>query len=619
MSQPHNSTDTQSLLQSMLQRLKLQPGREGQALLHTPAASTWGQDGGIGASNLQQINNGPENSIAFGTNGIPSKDFGISAAGKDGEIPQRGHGCEVDEHLISFPSQKHKSDDDTSPNGVLGQVTSPGIAPTGTGWLFPAKSLKDADSTSFYRTDMERVSFGNSAMTNPVPRVTLTSMGQNQEQNEAFKSKVYMWSLKCTDVNLDTGSQENKMLHMGNGDLAQNTGIQFVASSQKTTNSNSRRQRSSENKTRRWTQKIRERWRDRSGSKKGKEGAIMYQKSQQVPETSPQNQLLTAENTFSKEAQETLSALDNSDPSKIPPAHTDNSTLEGRFRSYSDSEFGLGSFSLLEEIVTGQEWAEFLHPNQSEASPVSNFGMAPVSANAFQPASMDVSEGKQQYVREADQLEPMEDGCNQSDVQSGESVLSPPPSLKPADILYMSVLKSQALSRKRQHRSAGRRNKRLQTEESDRKEAQREGSLSITSSHVMDETGESRHDEVIPLYTLNPSPMPLSPSFFNPCAPVPRSVLISQDSEYSVETETKRRRVEDNRRVRFSEEVAIIEPLELELGISDSEEDIGSEEDSVIEQECEQAAVEDVALTRRHALPAWILALKRKNTGKKHT
>lgn len=32
-------------------------------------------------------------------------------------------------------------------------------------------------------------------------------------------------------------------------------------------------------------------------------------------------------------------------------------------RSTSDFDFGLGSFSLLEEIVTGQEWAKFLNPN----------------------------------------------------------------------------------------------------------------------------------------------------------------------------------------------------------------------------------------------------------------
>ncbi len=108
-------------------------------------------------------------------------------------------------------------------------------------------------------------------------------------------------------------------------------------------------------------------------------------------------------------------------------------------RSASDFEFGLGSFSLLEEITTGQEWARFLNLNQpvasanqrsleevktppdphdssqsslisihqggvnnqwsfrgTEASPVSDFSMAQISPDAFQSVSMDVSQGKQQ-------------------------------------------------------------------------------------------------------------------------------------------------------------------------------------------------------------------------------
>lgn len=75
------------------------------------------------------------------------------------------------------------------------------------------------------------------------------------------------------------------------------------------------------------------------------------------------------------------------------------------------------------------------------------------------------------------------------------------------------------------------------------------------------------------------------------------------------------RRVEENRRVRFSEEVLAIEPLEVDLDSAESENDSEEDEDSVIEQECEgeQAPVEEVAPApvRRHALPAWILALKR--------
>lgn len=287
MAQSGNPTDTQALLQSMLQRLKLQSGREGHAYLHTPvpitAASTWGQGGERGASDLQKVSNSPVNGFEFCANGIPSKEFGISAADsncglKGGVIKQPGFSSGVDRGLISFPHQRDNTDGGTGENRVLGQATQPGITPTGTGQLFPAKSL-NADITSFERTVRERVSFLSSAMTRHTPnnKDAATSMGQNQDHDQGFTPKVYVWSSKPSEANLDTGSQEDKVFHMGNGGfgaLAQSKDMQIVLTDQQSTNSSSRRKhRSSENKTRRWTQKIKERWRDRPGSfgKKGKE------------------------------------------------------------------------------------------------------------------------------------------------------------------------------------------------------------------------------------------------------------------------------------------------------------------------------------------------------------
>lgn len=287
MSQSHTPTDTQGLLESMLQRLKLQPGREGQPLLHTPvpatAASTFRQDGERGASTFQKVNNSHVNGFEFGTNGVPSKGFGISAADgnvgfKGGEIQRPGHGLGMDRGLTSLPTQKDNTDNGTGENRVLGQATSPGITPTGTGQLFPSQSVKDADITSLDRTDGERVSFGSSSTTRHTPgnNDVVISSGQNQVQDQGFKPKVYAWSLKATDAHLDTGNQEIKAPHVGNGGfgaLGQSKDMQFVASGQTTANSSFRRKRSSENKTRRWTQKIKEKWLDRSGSlsKKGKE------------------------------------------------------------------------------------------------------------------------------------------------------------------------------------------------------------------------------------------------------------------------------------------------------------------------------------------------------------
>lgn len=280
MSQSGNSADTQALLQSMLQRLKLQSGREGQAYLHTPVpittASTWGQGGERGASNLQKVTSSHVNGFEFCTNGIPSKEFGISAADsncglKGGVINPPGLGCNVDRGLISFPNQRDNTDGGMGENRVLGQATQPGITPTGIGQLFPAKSLMDADITSFERTDRDRVRY------TPNNKDAATSMGQNQDHDQGFTPKVYVWSSKPSEANLGTGSQDDEVFHMGNGGfgaLGQSKDMQTVLTDQYSTNSSLRRkQRSSENKTRRWTQKIKERWRDRPGSfgKKEKE------------------------------------------------------------------------------------------------------------------------------------------------------------------------------------------------------------------------------------------------------------------------------------------------------------------------------------------------------------
>lgn len=147
-------------------------------------------------------------------------------------------------------------------------------------------------------------------------------------------------------------------------------------------------------------------------------------------------------------------------------------------RSGSDFEIGLGSFSLLEEIVKGQEWAKFINPNLSPTSinhrpseqsqpkvqpyPHNNdqsagtlnqvgggsnqwsfriteqpsatgLSIEQSAPHTFLPGGMNVSEGNQQQsVGIATfQSEAMEDGHNHSDIQCGGSrhglQLRPPP------------------------------------------------------------------------------------------------------------------------------------------------------------------------------------------------
>lgn len=285
MSQSHNPADTQALLQSMLQRLKLQPGRDGQAYLHTPApipaASTLRQDGERAAFNPHKSSSPVSD---FGVNGVPSKECGLSAVDsifgyKGGKIQQTGHGCEVDSGLVSFSSQKDNNHGDL---GEKRKATWPVITPTGTGQLLPAKSVKDADVASFQRTDGERGSSGGTRHIAPNPDNALI-MGSNQ--GHGFTPKLYMWSLKNKDV--DAGGQQYKQLHEGNG-FAQSKDEETVSENM-THNSFRRKQRSSENKTRRWTQRIKERWKDRSGGfgKKGKEeGGSADQRSEHRTEVS---------------------------------------------------------------------------------------------------------------------------------------------------------------------------------------------------------------------------------------------------------------------------------------------------------------------------------------------
>uniref|UniRef100_UPI003AAED50E uncharacterized protein isoform X3 n=1 Tax=Centroberyx gerrardi TaxID=166262 RepID=UPI003AAED50E len=744
------TTDTQALLQSMLQRLTLQPGADGQACHRPPgptaaSAPDRGQSGGRGAPSLQtagRVNSIPVNGFGavqtdditskpkvegrggLGNNGNPRKvhevrrwdsreefgilawdsEFGRPAVGLKGRQP----GCELETmafssspSLVSSPSHKDNTDSDRGEDRGSGQAVSLAVTPSGTGQLLPAKSPKDANVTSFERTEDEiqgeKEGDGRSAMEIPAEDfiakdavtdgrdllpdsspLTSGTPGQSQDHNsspasvQGFTPRVYTWSLKPAEANLGTESEENKVLHLGNGGvgaLAQSKDMEaWTANS---TSDRKLKKRLSEVKTQRWTQKIKERWRERHGSlgKKGKEeGGRAEMKNETENEPSAAETLI---NTSNKEGGRTPHSLDRSDNIDTPPtlSHTEDGTADGHIRSTSDFEFGLGSFSLLEEILTGQEWAKFLNPtlsgistNQgaseqptsqlettpnpqhrdsgqssaipnsqwsfrgSESPQVSDFGMAPISVN------MDISEPNhmpgQDVQGEASQSEPMEHGHTQSDIESQESrpglehtAQEDFSHIKPADILDNSALKSRVhCNRKRVHNSQEKRGAE-EGETTDRREAERDEFLSSPSTATSHERTELKDDNAtMPLYP------PMSPSSSTPRILAPRSVLkhsISQDSQSSISTETvtKKRRVEEGRRVRFSEAVVTIAPIDLDPDGTDSEEDSGTEEeDSVIEEEVgmEQAAAPAPAPALRPGLPAWILALSRRKTGRKH-
>uniref|UniRef100_A0A096M1A7 Uncharacterized protein n=1 Tax=Poecilia formosa TaxID=48698 RepID=A0A096M1A7_POEFO len=401
----------------MLQRLQLQSGREAQTLFQTPVSSSappaLGQNGERGAASLQGVPSSPVNVLGF--NGNPSKEFPISATNSTSGFPrdekhQASSALEGSRSPTLFPSQKVNPNGDSGKKWELGQAPGPGFSPTSTRPLFPAKPQKEVKLTFFKRTDTERESIGS----------TLVENG-------------------------------------GFGSLQQNNDLQVFSNSQVATNM--RRKRSTENKTRRWTQKLKERFKDRHGNagKKGKEDGLPGQETQ----ISIFNQVImpdTPGNKPNNDPDATFSPLDCTDSSKLNPAQTEDNTTASNIRRSSDFDFGLGSFSLLDEITKGQEWAKFLNPNLSissvterpseepsnqphiqpqphslnqspgtlnqvgvgnnqwsfrstESSPGPVFSM-PQSAPVFPPANIDTSVLRQQ----ADQSEPMEDGQSRSEM-----------------------------------------------------------------------------------------------------------------------------------------------------------------------------------------------------------
>lgn len=267
MSQSPYSTDTQAVLQSMLQRLKIQQGKDSATQQHThvpiSTVSTCAE-GVAEASSVQKLNNGPEGGHEFGSNGMPSRLLRISEAGQSlsrkDEVAQKAVlNWEVDKGQISFPVHKDQSDGGTSQNRVMGQDTQLRIPPAETGQLVPAEFPKDG-SVTFDRADMQTVNIGS---------VTVSTT--EQTWNQGFQPKVFAWSASPTHA---AGTPRYRALPLENGEFSPSTDTHMTATDLDNERGGfSRNQQSTGNKTRRWTQRIKARWKDRQGSfgKKQKE------------------------------------------------------------------------------------------------------------------------------------------------------------------------------------------------------------------------------------------------------------------------------------------------------------------------------------------------------------
>ncbi|KAM4621628.1 uncharacterized protein ACJ7VT_005967 [Polymixia lowei] len=755
------TTDTQALLQSMLQRLKLQPGTESQGCLlqsnPTTAVPNQGANGKRGALHIKtagSLNNVPVNGFGAAVTAAPrtgdiirepneegrggrelrkwdSREFGIPVwnSQQPAHTPKLDRGQEVmafsssaGSSVTSSPSHEDNTVSDRVENRGLGQAMLPEVTPTAYGQLFPVKAQKEADVTSIERREDkiqgEREGTGNPAMKNDThsknfvmqdavtkdredrgsspdnspltsqspnqnsrttPEVTAESrtLGHSQDHDstsaavQGFTPRVYMWSLKTTEASVGAGSKDTNMLHVSNGGsgvLAQSKSVEIFSASQKTANSTSgsKAKKQLPERTRRWTKKIKERWRERHGSleKKGKEEDGREEMKNEPP---------AAENlisTSNREGERTSHLLIRSDHANTLPTPSGDCTEENHIRSTNDFEFGLGSFNLLDEILTGQEWARYLNPmlsgistnqrpaeqptSQIETTPnpqdqdrdqssviLSQLGGANNQWNSRGTESVQVSEFTMTPISDVsvnmDISEPNDfpeqDVIDRSfcslDMKSKEKTMglenAAQVDLKSAEVLDNLALKSR-VNRKREHQSREKRERGRAEEDKEDKKDESTSSPGTATSPAVNEEEELQDDNV--MLSLYPSKSSMSPVISSsPTTPiaVPRSVLrhtVSQDSESSIsmETVTKRRRVDNARRVHFSEEVITIAPINLDLDDMDSEEE-DSAEDSTIEEEVgmeQQEAVKEVVVPApRPALPAWIQALKRRKTGRK--
>ncbi|KAK7922086.1 hypothetical protein WMY93_008988 [Mugilogobius chulae] len=513
MSQAHNSRDNQALLQSMLQRLRLQPGTTN---IQSEPNTTGGQNVHSETLDSQAFNNNCVN--GFEPTKHNKSDFTVTGNLQDLDSSIEGSGA-------TGQSQKHRhvsqSEQQFSPTSAY--AASP---PSSEGFF------------QFSNSETKDISSGQ-------------SLGQKQDQDSGFVPKVYAWSMQNTALQNDKMSFEGVF-----GATSQNTEI--ITNNQNSTNN--RKQQSSENKTRKWTQKIKDKWRERPSSF-GKKYRFVDKTTTQ--ENSPQYK------------------PHRTDHLKIQTTNGNDECM----RSTNDFDLGLGSFSLLDEIVSGQEWAKFLNPamrssiheeatqetmdqtlinyydkkstinsvlskdnvesnthifEKSEEASNIDINMTQMSPEAPLHVSMNITDKTQM------QSEPMDHGQSQSDMQVADSSEQPqyPHTTK---IEFTNTVDNSSLrgSRKRQHQTYENTGAKLQRIEKIWDVTVDDGSVFLPDNHPMDD--------------MDGRLTSLFPSATKPCSPVPRGVLkktFSCDSTNSVETVTKKRRMDVNRHVRFSERLS---------------------------------------------------------------
>ncbi|XP_064810831.1 uncharacterized protein zgc:113229 [Oncorhynchus masou masou] len=685
MSQPSPSVDTQTLLQSMLQRLRLQPGSETQhgrqdQAPHGPTTAALGQgeDGGRPWANAN----------GNGALGLSPADDVRAAEGKGGcekarksemwRLDSREEfGIPVWDCNFGGSIRKGKGEEGRKqPTGSLpkldrGQMVSSPLAAQGAPVLAP---LQDPGSV---RGDpggsvgaLPTVMTFTGTQTRNKGHIDASALSNSSLSSKTKGAQNHDRSVLMTS-NSDFIPFDMGTLGYGGSEIPGHGDVMKIMSPGQGVAENT----SSTKSMKRLTQRIKEKWRDRQESLGKKRKAEDGVREERKDAKQVKFQLLSRDDNVTKmsnkEGYTTTQSPIREGQGEAPPALSEDSGTAGHFRSPSSFEFGLGSFSLLEEILTGQEWSRFINPsqvdtlaNQTPAEEVTNqletsqrrpqdheSGRSTMTLDRVSQSgnvnsqwdfrqseldhdrSADVSSSVNMNITEPSLVQEQNSKCEliksapkeYSHVQSQTSSDEVRPNhipvlefsfIKPVEVLDSSALKSRVhMNRKREHRSQERKEERecLKGEGGERLEDN-----SVPSDEEEREEGDNF---MMPVYPLKSSLSPPSSPSSSSHPLVTRSILrhsLFQDSEssLSMETVTKKRRMSKSRHVRFSEEVVTMPPSLLIQQYPDSDED---EEDSTLEENAVMEEVQVVPMMPQPAaaLPAWILALRRK-TRKKH-
>ncbi|KAL7886176.1 hypothetical protein AOLI_G00064710 [Acnodon oligacanthus] len=655
-------SDTQSLLQSMLQKLKLQNHSE-RSSTPTQEQTPFPTVGLNGRSSLEST------AYQFGD---PSKQPGTPPSiWTNLDNPWRLHS--------SHPHQEQSTE------GIPATL-APDVISDGEMFRWNRKQLKIShsklsdDSSSLSSFSTTENTLNSTDLSTPSPTSSILS----QRTSEKHSDHSGVCSEGVGDIRKDNINVPDKIM--------------------RTRTSRTSKRKWEDPGKKRWTQKVKERWKERH--KKERDG-----KQKQEPNDMAKNgHCPTPTKSSDDNAAATLSEQNINDNSTIATLREQNTIHPEPINNglgeappspldhMSESMFSFGTFNLMEEIFAGKEWANFFQtstcsqpeftcitadkttesPNSVSQSPCrehttgnqwdykeaahSNLRMASSQMNSesFQE-EMDITEQTrasdfslalsqtfdflkdQSELFPSNQIQSMDLGLSQSEndeetkYQTQLLDLHQNYQLNTAEASNQSLTSERNLNQSQQSDPNHTQPETVHEEflplldlsylqPKDSSSPRKLGTLSRKRGHCTlrrgsSDRGRSETGEVdewgdnAPLNSLHPAPS-LSPA----SSISSLQYSISQNSESSASTETivKKRRLENTRRVRFAEEVVFLPPLVLSEDYDDEDEDdnddYNNEEEGEASDEDEDNVQEEPQ--SRSSIPNWIVALRTKTKRK---